>query len=102
VNEELLRVAGRLADRLNVVGPRLAARESASAAEVLDDVRQVLQQLADVGADAERTERRPVPVLRAHALGDQVLVLTHDVAATGNETAIGAAAALLRDLARRI
>jgi hypothetical protein len=99
---DLIRQAERVADRLGVVGPRMAARSSPSAAAVLDDVRTVLQGLADLGADAEARERRPIPVLAAHALGDQVLVLAHDVADAGEPTAWDAATALLRALAARI
>ena len=99
---DLVRRAEREADRLAVVGPRLAGRESASAATALDDIRQVTQNLADLGADAEGRARRPVPVLAAHALGDQVRVLAHDVAATRDTAALSEAVQLLRDLAARI
>ena len=102
VTREVLRRAESLADRLAVVGPRMAARESAAAAAVLDDIRSVVQQLADLGADAEGRERRPVPVLGAHALGDQVRVLAQDVAGAQQPTQIAAALVLLRELAGRI
>jgi hypothetical protein len=82
-------VAERVADRLRVVGPRMAARSSAEAAALLDDVRSVLQQLADLAADAENIRQRPVPQLAAHGLADQTLVLAHD-------------AEVLQELARRI
>jgi hypothetical protein len=102
---ELIRVARRVADRLGVVGPRMAARSSASAHAVLDDVRGVLQELADLGADAEAREHRPVPVLGAHALGDQMLVLAHDIAGTADSAGpavVERATALLRALSARI
>ncbi len=100
--DALIRQAERVADRLGLVGPRMAARSSPSAAAVLDDVRAVLQQLADLGADAESRERRPVPVLAAHALGDQVLVLAHDVAHCADPPSTERATALLRALSSRI
>lgn len=103
---ELVRQAERVADRLAVVGPRmaarLAAREAPEATVLLTDVRAVLQQLADLGADAEGRPRRPVPELGAHALADQVLVLAHDVAVFGDETDRATAHAVLRELATRI
>lgn len=68
----------RLADRLRVVGPRLAGRDSDPARELLGQLRAGLQRLADLAADADGRPRRVVPVLAAHALGDQVLVLGHD------------------------
>ncbi len=99
---ELTTAAERLADRLRVVGPRFAAREGQAAAAVLDDVRAVLQRLADLGADAERRPRRPLPILAAHALGDQLLVLSRDVAVSGGRQEQVAALRLVRDLAARI
>lgn len=100
--EALARDAERAADRLRVVGPRMAARTGDEAAAVLDAVRADLQRLADLAADAEGRPRRPLPVLRAHALGDQVLVLAHDVAAAGAADGLGAARAVLADLRARI
>jgi hypothetical protein len=78
-SEEALRRLERVADRLRVVGPRLAGREGADAQRVLDEIRAGLQRLADLAADADGEPRRPVPVLAEHALGDQVLVLGHDL-----------------------
>jgi hypothetical protein len=47
-----------------------------------------LQHLADIAADAERREHRPVPRLAPHALADQLTVLTEDaLAVVGPETA---------------
>jgi hypothetical protein len=68
----------RLADRLRVVGPRLAARDGAEAVELLQRIRAGLQELADLAADADGRPRRPVPELAGHALADQALVLGHD------------------------
>ena len=78
--DRLERDAERAADRLRVVGPRMAARTGPQAQALLDAVRADLQRLADLAADAEGRPRRAVPVLAAHALADQVLVLAHDVA----------------------
>lgn len=100
--QRLLRDAERAADRLRVVGPRLAARRGDEAAAVLAAVRADLQRLADVGADAEGRARRPVPALAAHALADQVLVLAHDVAAASDDTAAAAGLAVVTDLRARI
>ena len=103
-------VAERVADRLRVVGPRMAARSSAEAAALLDDVRAVLQQLADLaagagagaGAGIENRARRTVPTLAAHGLADQVQVLVLEVTRTGDTVAVATAAAILHDLSRRI
>lgn len=100
--EPLLRQAERVADRLRVVGPRMAARESHEAAQVLADVREALQRLADVAARAEGVASRPVPALGAHALGDQVLVLAHDLVAVGDEIALRDGGEVLAGLARLI
>ena len=79
--EEVTRELGRVADRLRVVGPRLAARAAAdgTAAAGIDRARDVVQRLADLAADGESRPRRAVPRLAPHALGDQALVLGHDV-----------------------
>jgi hypothetical protein len=78
-DEEALRRLERVADRLRVVGPRLAGREGPAAENLLGQIRAGLQRLADLAAAADGEPRRPVPVLAAHALGDQVLVLGHDL-----------------------
>lgn len=52
-----------------------------------------VQRLADLGADAEGRPRRPVPGLGPAVLADQLAVVADDVARTGDEAAIGAAAA---------
>ena len=79
--EEVTRELGRVADRLRVVGPRLAARagHDDAAAAGIEQARGVLQRLADLAADGESRPRREVPHLAPHALGDQALVLGHDV-----------------------
>ena len=75
----LARELDRVADRLRVIGPRYAARDTPEAAAVLDGVRAAIQRLADLAADAEGLPRRVVPRLAPYALADQVLVLGHDL-----------------------
>jgi hypothetical protein len=99
---ELVKEAERVADRLRVVGPRMAARQSAAADAVLDDVHGVLQDLADAAARCAGRPRRGVPRLAPHALGDQLLVLAHDVASEADAAAVDGALAALRALKRRI
>ncbi len=77
--DDAVRRLERLANRLRVVGPRLAARDGEAAHQVLQEIRAGLQRLADLAADADGERRRVVPELAAHALGDQVLVLGHDL-----------------------
>lgn len=105
--DRLERDAERAADRLRVVGPRMAARTGPEAQALLEAVRADLQRLADLAADAEERPRRAVPVLAAHALADQVLVLAHDVAVAAPGTPAGdaateAAVAVVADLKARI
>jgi hypothetical protein len=69
----------RLADRLRVVGPRLAARDGVQAHDLLQAIREGLQELADLTADVDGRPRRPVPELAGFALADQALVLGHDL-----------------------
>lgn len=77
-HEEAMRELHRVADRLRVIGPRMAARGTADAADVLRRVRGLLQELADLGAELEPRPAYPVPDLEAHALADQLLVLGHE------------------------
>jgi hypothetical protein len=88
----LTREAERVADRLRVVGPRLAARGTPEARGVVTQVRELLQRLADLGADGEGEPRREVPALAEHALADQLLVLARDVASRANAEIMDAAA----------
>lgn len=89
--EDLARELDRVSGRLRVLGPRFAAGQRP---EALDLVRDTLQTLADLGADAERRPRRPVPELAPHGLADQFLVLGHDLLAAGDpgSGAVGLAA----------
>jgi hypothetical protein len=95
--EDLAREAGRVADRLRVLGPRWAARNVAADAAAMTAVRDTLQALADLAADAAGAPRRTVPALAPHALADQVLVLAHEAGVSGVQQA---ACRLLADLRR--
>ncbi|MEJ2579104.1 MAG: hypothetical protein P8Z68_08410 [Kineosporiaceae bacterium] len=97
--QELQRELDRVADRLRVLGPRLAGRGDDAG---LATVRRTLQELADLGAAAEDRVRRDVPVLGAHALADQVLVLGHDVLAAGSVESVSRAHDLLVALRRSL
>ena len=77
VGRELDRVLTRLA----ALGPARSARPGPDGVAPADRVRPLLQHLADAAADAEGRPRRPVPVLSAHALGDQLAVLATDLLA---------------------
>jgi hypothetical protein len=113
----------RVADRVRVLGPRMAARLSArpgrtagepgstgdqgvsvveQAIRTLDQIRGVLQVLADLAADAEGRPRRPVPALAPHGLGDQVLVLGHDLLAVASPDARVAGLSALTELRRTL
>lgn len=100
--EAVSRDAERVADRLRVVGPRLQSRQGAQADASLAAVRATVQQLADLAADAEGLPRRSVPALQAYALGDQILVLVHDVVATGDPGALSKTQDVLRALRRLV
>ena len=83
--KELWRVTTRLAG----LGPARLTRPDEDGVAPQDRVRPVLQALADAAADAEGRPRRDVPVLGAHALGDQLVVLVRDLlAATDDEAAV--------------
>jgi hypothetical protein len=60
------------------------------------------QHLADLAADAAGRARRPVPVLAAHGVADQLTVVAHDVLAEGDDAAVAAAAAALTALRRAL
>ncbi|SDQ69024.1 hypothetical protein [Quadrisphaera sp. DSM 44207] len=68
--------------RLSGLGPARSARPGPDGLAPVDRVRPLLQHLADAAADAEGRARRPVPVLGAHAVGDQLAVLARDLLAT--------------------
>jgi hypothetical protein len=85
--------ARRVADRLRVLGPRWVERGEVAGPAAAQDVRRVLQRLADLGAQAEGRPVRAVPELGLHALADQLLVLVADV----EHQATSAACALAAD-----
>ena len=97
-HEDAERLLERLADRLRVVGPRLAAREGEAAAHLLREVRAGLQRLADLAADADGEPRRAVPELAGHALGDQALVLGHDLLGAPGQRSAAVRAATVQTL----
>jgi hypothetical protein len=61
-----------------------------------------VQRIADLGADAERRPRRPVPRLADTALADQLAVVVDDVLRAGDPAAVRDLAAELTALRRRL
>lgn len=84
VERELWRVTTRLA----ALGPARLARPGEDGATPADRVRPLLQELADTAADLEQRERRAVPSLAPHALGDQLVVLVRDVLDATDDDAV--------------
>ena len=84
VLRETEREVERIADRLRILGPRLAqdpeltVQHDGDGQGVLQVVRIALKRLADLAADAEGLQRHQVPSLPPHALADQLLVLGYD------------------------
>jgi len=68
-DEEALRRLERVADRLRVVGPRLAGREGPAAEGLLAQIRGCLQRLADLAATADGEPPRSVPCARGPGAG---------------------------------
>lgn len=66
-----------------------------------DALRQVLQEFADLAADATGGPRREVPRLRLHGLADQLTVLTREALAAVDDEGGRLVAARLVDLRRR-
>jgi hypothetical protein len=65
-------------------------------------IRETLQVLADLAADAEGRPRRRVPLLAPHGLADQVLVLGHDLLSGAGPEARAAGSAALTGLRRSL
>ena len=86
--EEAERELWRVTTRLAGLGPARLERPGPDGASPADRVRPVLQELADAAADLEGRPRRDVPVLGAHALGDQLVVLARDVLAASDDEAV--------------
>lgn len=76
---ELRRVVGRLA----ALGPQRLTRRGPDGATPADLVRAEVVVLAEVAADLRGDDHRHVPVLRPHALGDQLTVMVHEALAAG-------------------
>jgi hypothetical protein len=98
LDRELGRVVGRLRglslERLN--------RPDDQGVTAAGRTHDCAQLLADLAADAEGRDRRPVPALAAHAAADQLTVTARDVLAEGDEAAVSAAAAALTALRRAL
>lgn len=61
-----------------------------------DVVFALVQELADLAADAERVPRRAVPRLDNGVLPDQLTVMAHDLLVSGSDSAVRAALDALR------
>jgi hypothetical protein len=76
--------------------PRWAASSASGDGSPADVMYALVQRVADLAADAEGQPRRRVPRLDNDlALPDQLRVMAQDLAATGNEAAIGRARELV-------
>ena len=71
----------------------LSPGDDRSKADVAYDL---AQQLADIGADAERVSRRQLPRLADPVLLDQIRTLAHDVRRAGDDDAVRAALQAVR------
>lgn len=92
------RELNRVADRLRVLGSRLAAHPDGPIVRIRTD----LQRLADLAAGAEGLPRRELPALDPHALADQMLVLGHDLITAGDPGALVDGTELLQELRRML
>lgn len=88
--------AQRLAKRLQVLGPRWDKRSDPRAVVAVEQIRSVLQDLADAAALAEGLPIRKVPDLAARSFADQVVVLATDLARYGSDDQCLAQAEKLR------
>jgi len=99
---EFERVAARLVDQLSHWTPPRWAASSASGDSRARVVHALVQQVADLAADAEGQPRRPVPRPATDlSLPDQLRVVAADLLAAGPEPAVLARAAELVTQARR-
>ncbi len=73
----------RVVDRLAALGPQRATRPGPDGTSPADLVRAELSVLAAQAADLRGDDHRDVPLLRPHALGDQLAVLVHEALAAG-------------------
>ncbi len=98
--DEVRRELGRVADRLRVLGPRWAQRQTPP--PEVEQVRAALQRLADLAANGATTGTRRVPELGLHALSDQLLVLGHEALAEADAGALAEVHTVLVDLRRTL
>jgi hypothetical protein len=94
------RELGRVATRLRGLSLERLQRADAHGVTPASRTHDCAQHLADLAADAVGRDRRPVPVLAAHASADQLTVTAHDVLDEGDDSAVAAAAAALTGLRR--
>ena len=99
---ELERITARFTDSVSHWTPPRWAASGASGGTRADVVHALVQQVADLAADAEGQPHRPVPRLdRDLALPDQLRVVTADLLAAGPDEAVLARAVELVTAARR-
>jgi hypothetical protein len=96
------RELGRVATRLRGLSLARLQRPDDQGVTPAGRTHDCAQHLADLAADAAGRPRRPVPVLAAHGVADQLTVVAHDVLAEGDEPAVVAAAAALTALRRAL
>jgi hypothetical protein len=98
LRRELDRVLGRLRalslDRLQ--------RSDPSGVSPAARAHDCAQRLADLAADAEGRDRRPLPRLAPHGVADQLAVTAHDVLGEGDERTVVTAGELLTALRRAL
>lgn len=90
----------RVVDRLAGLGPERVQRPGADGVAASERVRAVLDLLAAQAADLRGDDRREVPLLRPHALGDQLTVLVREALDAGADAS--AVRAHLTDLRRAL
>jgi hypothetical protein len=96
------RELGRVVTRLRGLSLERLQRPDDEGATPASRTHNCSQHLADLAADAAGRARRPVPVLAAHGVADQLTVVAHDVLAEGDDAAVAAAAAALTALRRAL
>jgi hypothetical protein len=102
VRAELEREAARVTDRLRAMALERLRRPDADGRSLEQRAHDVAQELADLAADASGRGRRPVPVLAAHGVADQVAVTAADVLAEADAGRQRAALAVLVGLRRAL
>jgi hypothetical protein len=90
----------RVVERLAGLGPQRVGRAGADGVAPSARVRAVLALLAAQAADLRGDDHRTVPVLRPHALGDQLTVLVHEALEAGVDPS--SVTARLTDLRRAL